>query len=97
MLVYYGAIFLPIFAIAFIITGRDKKQNLTSNPENVLLIGYAFYAVMEQYAINAVLCFPILFVGKRMFEMYEESRKLKKKANVGEKHERNIECSDTGI
>lgn len=97
LLVYYGAIFLPIFSLAFIITGRDKKQDLQRNPENVLLIGYAFYAVMEQYAINAVLCFPILFVGKRMFDMYEESRRLRKKASLGEKHECNIECSDTGL
>lgn len=81
LLVYYGAIFLPIFSLAFILTGRDKKHDLKRNVENVLLIGYSFYAIMEQYAINAVLCFPILFVGKRIFEMYEEHRRLKKQQN----------------
>ena len=97
LLVYYGAVFLPIFSLAFIITGRDKKHDISRNVENVLLIGYAFYAVMEQYAINAVLCFPILFVGKRMFEMYEENRRKKAKERLGEINECNIECSNTGI
>lgn len=78
LLVYYGAIFLPIFSIAFIIAGKDKENNPIRNVEKILIIVYTFYAIMENYAINAVLCFPVLFIGKRFFEMYEEGR-LKKK------------------
>ena len=78
LLVYYGAVFLPIFSIAFIITGKDKEHNVKRNVEKILLIAYAFYAIMENYAINAVLCFPVLFIGSRIFEIYEENR-LKKK------------------
>lgn len=77
LLVYYGAIFLPIFSLTFIITGRNQEDNTRRNVENVLLIGYAFYAIMENYAINAVLCFPVLFVGARIFKMYERSRQAK--------------------
>ena len=43
----------------------------------LLIIGYAFYAIMEQYAINSVQCFPIVFVGIRMYMIYEEKRKQK--------------------
>ena len=78
LLVYYGAIFLPIFSIALIIIGSDKKVDVKRNVEKILIIAYAFYAIMENYAINAVLCFPILFVGTRLFDIYEEN-KLKKK------------------
>ena len=78
LLVYYGAIFLPIFSLAFIITGKDKKKDTRRNVEKVLLIGYTFYAIMENYAINAVLCFPVLFVGSRIFEMYEEKQQAKR-------------------
>lgn len=78
LLVYYGAIFLPIFSIALIIIGSDKKFDVKRNVEKILIIAYAFYAIMENYAINAVLCFPILFVGTRLFDIYEEN-KLKKK------------------
>ncbi len=97
LLVYYGAVFLPIFSLAFVIVGRDKRHDLARNVENVLLIGYSFYAIMEQYAINAVLCFPILFVGKRMYQMYEEKQRLKKQGKSGEQHEYSIECSNTSI
>lgn len=97
LLVYYGAVFLPIFSLAFVIVGRDKRHDLARNVENVLLIGYSFYAIMEQYAINAVLCFPILFVGKRMYQMYEEKQRLKKQGKSGEQHECSIECSNTSI
>lgn len=81
LLVYYGAIFLPIFSLAFIITGKDKKKDTRRNVEKVLLIGYTFYAIMENYAINAVLCFPVLFVGSRIFEMYEEKQQAKRLQN----------------
>ena len=81
LLVYYGAIFLPIFSIAFIITGKDKMHNTRRNVEKILLIGYTFYAIMENYAINAVLCFPVLFVGSRIFEMYEEKQQAKRLHN----------------
>lgn len=97
LLVYYGAVFLPIFSLAFVIVGKDKKRDITRNVENMLLIGYSFYAIMEQYAINAVLCFPILFVGKRMYEMYEEKQRLKKQGKSGEQHECSVECSNTSI
>lgn len=78
LLVYYGAIFLPIFSLAFILIGKDQEHNVRRNVEKILLVGYAFYAIMENYAINSVLCFPILFVGSRMYEMYEEKQQAKK-------------------
>lgn len=75
LLVYYGAVFLPIIALAFILSG--KKVTIQRNVENILIIGYTFYAIMEQYAINSVQCFPIVFVGIRLYEMYDQKRRQK--------------------
>lgn len=79
LLVYYGAIFLPIFAGSIIWWGQDKDRNPARNLEKILMIGYTFFAIMENYSINAVLCFPILFVGERFYRIYEEQRTQKKK------------------
>lgn len=75
LLVYYGAIFLLIISLAFILTG--KKVTTQRNVQNILIIGYTFYAIMEQYAINSVQCFPIVFVGIRLYEMYDQKRRQK--------------------
>ena len=72
---------MPIFSLAFILIGKDQEHNVRRNVEKILLVGYAFYAIMENYAINSVLCFPILFVGSRIFEMYEEKQQAKRLHN----------------
>lgn len=82
LFVYYGAIFLLIFSVAFILAGKKKSSDHIINAQNILIIGYTFYAIMENYAINAVLCFPVLFIGKRLYDIYEES--INKKKLVGE-------------
>lgn len=78
LLVYYGAIFLPIFSIAFILIGKDKEYNPARNVDKILIWAYALFAIMENYIINAVLCFPALFIGKYLFQRYEEKRALSK-------------------
>lgn len=74
LLVYYGAVFLPIFSIAFILIGRDKVYDPARNVDKILILAYALFAIMENYIINAVLCFPALFIGKYLFEMYDRKR-----------------------
>lgn len=101
LLVRYGAIFLPIFAIAFMMAEKDKKPDINRNVEKILVLAYTFFAIMENYAINAVLCFPILFIGQRLFIIYEEKKEQKraiKETAVGEKnYEREVECNHSCI
>ncbi len=61
MLVLYGTVYLFIISALFLYIGKK-----TTNIEKILIVAYAFYAIMESYAINVVICFPLLFVGKYM-------------------------------
>lgn len=74
LLVYYGAVFLPVFSIAFILIGADKEHNPARNVDKILILAYAMFAIMENYIINAVLCFPALFIGKYLFELYDKKK-----------------------
>lgn len=79
LLVYYGAVFLFIFSIAFIWIGRDKEKKNDRNLMKIFIIAYALFAVMENYANNAALCFPILFVGERIYQIYNEKMEQKRR------------------
>lgn len=78
LLVYYGAIALPIISAAFVLIGKDKKKDIGRNVTKILIIAYALFAIMENYANNAVLCFPLLFIGERMYQLYEEKMKIRR-------------------
>ena len=67
LLVKYGAIFIPIFAIAFWWLGKDRDKDIAGNLNKIIIIGYIFFAIMENYSVNAGSCFPLLFVGKKIF------------------------------
>lgn len=107
LLVYYGAIFLPIFSIAFLWLGKDKERNPARNLEKILIIAYTFFAIMENYANNAVLCFPVLFVGQKIFVEYEKRRAKKREERLqaldkmknidGVKYECDIKCGNTCV
>lgn len=105
LLVKYGALFLPIFSVAIILAEKDKEKDTKRNIEKILVIAYTFFAIMENYSINAVLCFPILFVGERLFIVYEakrqkrtdEKNQSKTACVIGDKNECNVECSDTSL
>lgn len=107
LLVYYGAIFLPIFSIAFLWLGKDKERNPARNLEKILIIAYTFFAIMENYANNAVLCFPVLFVGQKIFVEYEKRRAKKREERIqvldkmknidGVKYECDIKCGNTCV
>lgn len=78
LFVYYGAVFLILYSIVFIIIGKDDKKDTGRNIEKILIVAYAFYAIMENYTVNAALCFPVLFMGSRLYSVYDE-RRMKKK------------------
>lgn len=59
LLVLYGTAYLFIISALLIFIGKK-----TTNIEKILIVAYIFYAIMESYAINVVICFPLLFVGK---------------------------------
>lgn len=82
LLVYYGALILPVFSIAFALIGKDKERDVKRNVTKILIIAYGLFAIMENYANNAVLCFPLLFIGEALYTKYEEvieQKKMKRK------------------
>lgn len=81
LLVYYAAIFLIILSGAFIIIGKDKAHDPERNMDKIMIISYALFAVMENYILNGALCFSVLFIGKYLYQMYENGID-KKKAKV---------------
>ena len=75
----YGYITLIIVSIMFYIISKK-----TNNIENLLISIYVIYGIMESYTINAVYCFPILFIGKYIFQREKEYKKESIQANVAD-------------
>lgn len=71
LFVSYGVVFMVLISIGFF----GIRKRLTTI-EAIMIISYCLYGVMENYILNSVLCFPILFVGKYIFE--ENTTKKKK-------------------
>ena len=71
LFVSYGVVFMILIAVGF--WAIRKRLNTI---EAIMVISYCLYGVMENYILNSVLCFPILFVGKYIFE---ENTSRKKK------------------
>lgn len=67
MFVIYGYFYLLLIAVGFFLI--EKHMNRV---EKILVIGYAFYGVMEAYIISASICMPLLFLGKYMYLMLEK-------------------------
>lgn len=67
MFVSYGAIYLILISIGFILISKR-----TNTIEKVLIIAYVLYGIMEAYIINCIFCFPLLFIGKYLFERDKE-------------------------
>lgn len=67
MFVSYGSIYLVLISIGFILI-----SNRTNTIEKVLILAYVIYGIMEAYIINCIFCFPLLFIGKYLFERDKE-------------------------
>lgn len=63
LFVSYGIVFMILIAVGFYLI----RRRLTAI-EAVMIISYCLYGVMENYILNSVLCFPILLIGKYIFE-----------------------------
>ena len=63
LFVIYGSIYLVIFSIGFILI-----SNQTTNMEKILIIAFAMYGIMEGYIVNASICFPLLYLGKYLYQ-----------------------------
>lgn len=58
-----GIFYLALIALAFYFMERGTNQL-----EKVLIIAFAFYGIMEAYISNIFICFPLLFIGKYIYE-----------------------------
>lgn len=58
-----GAVYLIIFSIALIYVGKRA-----SNIERIMLCAYVLYCVMEGYIINVFICFPLMLIGKYIYD-----------------------------
>ena len=72
LFVSYGVVFMVLICVGLFAI----RKRLTTF-EAIMIISYCLYGVMENYILNSVLCFPILFVGKYIF-----AGNKKKKINV---------------
>lgn len=59
MLLIYGGAFLVLLSVAFFLISKKL-----SNIETIVVIAYIFYAIMENYVVNVVICFPLLLIGQ---------------------------------
>ncbi|MCR5753637.1 MAG: hypothetical protein K6G30_02325 [Acetatifactor sp.] len=88
LLVSYGTIYLIMIAVVFFIYGKRFTKK-----EALLIVAYSGYAVMENYIVNAAICFPILFIG---IYLYKDT-KVKERGKVGEQknqyHHTGVQCS----
>lgn len=62
LMLVYGGVFLLLVSAAFFFAVRRMD-----NIERILVIAYAIYALMENYTVNAAICFPLLLIGKSIF------------------------------
>lgn len=58
-----GVIYLFLLSIAFYFL-----ESRTSQLEKVLIIALVFYGIMEAYISNIFICFPLVFIGKYVYE-----------------------------
>lgn len=73
-----GIIFLIIISVALII-----YNNKMTYMDNLLICALIYYGVMEGYIVNVFICFPLMLIGKCMFEKnQEELRKLKEEESA---------------
>lgn len=73
MFVIYGYFYLLLMSMAFLLISKR-----TTIVEKILIIGYAFYGIMEAYIISASFCMPLLFIGKYMYQALDEKRQKKR-------------------
>ena len=71
LFVSYGVVFMILISV-----GLFAIRKRLNTIEAIMIISYCLYGVMENYILNSVLCFPILLVGKYIFE---EKTKTKSK------------------
>ena len=62
ILVAFGIFYLVILSIGFYLFSKNA-----SNIQCIFVVAYTLYAIMESYILNAVLCFPLLFLGLFVF------------------------------
>lgn len=65
--VSYGFIYMLLLGIAFALISKQLSEI-----EKIVLVSYIFYGMMEAYIINAVFCFPLLFIGKYLFKIGDQ-------------------------
>lgn len=69
LLEYYGWFYMLVLAVAFMII--MSKKGPFGNIERIIIFAYTYFSVMENYATNAVLCFPLIFIGVYVYRNAE--------------------------
>lgn len=68
--VYFGVFFMLLIGMGFLIINKR-----TTNIEKILILAYTVYACMESYILNAAFCFPVIFIGKYIYESCMERKR----------------------
>ncbi|MDO5292481.1 MAG: hypothetical protein Q4F05_06995 [bacterium] len=71
LFVMYGSVYLVILSVAFILIAKK-----TTTQEKIFIVGLALYGIMEAYVINASSAFPLLFIGKYIYDQRKNNKKL---------------------
>lgn len=71
LFVSYGLVFMILIALGFMLINRR-----ITTLDAIMVVAYCLYGVMENYILNSVLCFPILLIGKYI---YEDKRNVPKR------------------
>lgn len=73
LFVSYGLVFMILISLGFMLINK----RLTTL-DAIMVVAYCLYGVMENYILNSVLCFPILLIGKYIFEEKKGARSIGK-------------------
>lgn len=65
-----GSIYLIMFSVTF-----WTISSKTNNIEKIMIIGLAFFGIMEAYMLSANTCFPLLIIGKYIYDQNKISKK----------------------
>ena len=73
LLLKYGIVWILIAVYGIYQCAKKKKIR-----ENIFLMAYILYGIMESYVLDASICFPILFLGKQYFDQTKKENEIRR-------------------
>ena len=76
--VNFGLIYMLLIGAGFFVISKK-----TTTAQQILITSYTLYGIMEAYILNAMFCFPVLFIGLCLWDAAGE-----KESGIGRQKKR---------